>query len=54
MSIMPIAVVMLLRLTNESFAENFATPVGVIVNTIAIGVFIGSYKYGQKIVDIKA
>ncbi len=54
MSIMPIAVVMLLKLTNESFAQNFATPVGVIVNTVAIGVFVASYKYGQKIVDIKA
>ncbi|WP_052446871.1 type II secretion system F family protein [Candidatus Soleaferrea massiliensis] len=53
MSVMPIAVVALLRLTNESFAANFATPTGVIVNTIAIGVFIGAYKFGLKIVDIK-
>lgn len=53
MSVMPIAVVGLLRLTNESFAESFTTPVGVIVNTIAIGIFIAAYKYGNKIVDIK-
>ncbi|WP_278898983.1 type II secretion system F family protein [Roseburia hominis] len=53
MSIMPIAVVMLLRVTNEAFAANFATPMGVFVNTIAIGIFVGAYKYGLKIVDIK-
>lgn len=53
MSIMPIAVVALLKFTNQSFATNFATPVGVIVNTIAIGIFIASYKYGLKIVDVK-
>lgn len=53
MSVMPIAVVAMLRFTNESFAANFATPVGVIVNTIAIGVFVGAYIYGNKIVDVK-
>ena len=53
MSIMPVAVVMLLRVTNEAFAANFATPMGVFVNTIVIGIFVGAYKYGLKIVDIK-
>lgn len=53
MSVMPIAVVAMLRFTNESFAANFATPVGVIVNTIAIGIFVGAYIYGNKIVDVK-
>lgn len=53
MSVMPIVVVAMLRFTNESFAANFATPVGVIVNTVAIAVFIGAYIYGNKIVDIK-
>lgn len=53
MSVMPIAVVAMLRFTNESFAANFATPIGVIVNTIAIGIFVGAYIYGNKIVDVK-
>ena len=53
MSLMPIIVVGMLRMTNPSFAEAFATPMGVIVNTIAIGIFIGAYKYGQKVVAIK-
>lgn len=53
MSVMPIVVVALLKVTNDAFAENFATPMGVIVNTIAIGIFLAAYKYGLKIVDIK-
>ena len=53
MSIMPIVVVAMLRFTNESFNANFATPTGVLVNTIAIGIFVGSYIYGNKIVDVK-
>jgi len=53
MSVMPIAVVAMLRFTNESFAANFATPIGVIVNTVAIGIFVGAYIYGNKIVDVK-
>lgn len=53
MSIMPIIVVAMLRFTNEAFSANFATPIGVIVNTVAIGVFVGAYIYGNKIVDVK-
>lgn len=53
MSIMPIGIVAILRFTNESFASSFASPLGIIVNVIAIGAFIGSYILGQKICDIK-
>lgn len=53
MSLMPIALVAMLRMTNESFATNFATPTGVVANTVAIGIFIGAYIYGNKIVEIK-
>lgn len=53
MSLMPIAVVAMLKLTNQAFAENFATLTGVVVNTVAIGIFVGAYKYGQKIIDVK-
>ncbi len=54
MSIMPIAVVAMLKLTNRSFAENFATPTGVIVNSLAIAIFIAAYRMGEKITDIKS
>ena len=53
MSIMPIAVVALLRFTNDAFAANFATVIGVLANTVAIGIFVGAYIYGNKIVDVK-
>ena len=53
MSIMPIVVVAMLKFTNDTFAENFATPAGVLVNTIAIGIFVASYRYGLKICDVK-
>jgi len=53
MSLMPIALVAMLRMTNESFATNFATPIGVMANTVAIAIFIGAYFYGNKIVEIK-
>ena len=53
MSIMPIVVVAMLKFTNASFAANFATLTGVLVNTVAIGIFVGAYIYGNKIVDVK-
>lgn len=53
MSLAPIAVIAMLRLTSPSLAENFATPIGVIVNLIAVLIFVVAYKYGKKIVDIK-
>lgn len=53
MSVMPIVVVAMLRFTNQSFAANFATLTGVLVNTVAIGIFVGAYIYGNKIVAMK-
>ena len=54
MSVMPIGIVAMLRATNPSFAEAFATLIGVIANTAAIGIFIGAYKFGQKIISLGA
>ena len=54
MSVMPIAIVAMLRATNPSFAAAFATPIGVVANAAAIGVFVGAYKFGQKIVTLGA
>jgi tight adherence protein B len=51
MSVMPIALVAMLRATNAGFADAFATPLGVLVNTAAIGIFIGAYKYGTRIIN---
>ena len=43
----------MLKMSSADFAANFATPVGVVVNTLAIVLFVVAYRMGQKIVDIK-
>ncbi|MCR5460131.1 MAG: type II secretion system F family protein [Acetatifactor sp.] len=53
MCLMPIALVAMLKITNDSFSRNLSTMVGVLVTTIAVGLFVGSYFWGQKIIDIK-
>jgi len=53
MCVMPIALVGLLKVSSSSFAENLSSGLGVVVTTIAIAIFIASYFWGQKIIDIK-
>ena len=53
MSLMPIALVGMLKMTSGDFASNLASPVGVIVTTIAIGIFAAAYIWGQKIINIR-
>lgn len=52
MCIMPICLVALMKAMSSSFAENLASPVGVLVTTVAIGIFVGSYFWGRKIIEI--
>lgn len=52
-TVAPIFFMLLLRLTNESFAEKFATFGGVVCITIAIVLFVVAYRMGQKITAIK-
>lgn len=52
MCIMPIALVAMLKLSSPDFASNLSSVVGVIVTTIAVGIFVASYFWGQKIIDI--
>lgn len=53
MSIMPIIIIAFLRFSSSQFASNFASPLGVVMMTIAVGIFLGAYIYGRKIIDIK-
>lgn len=53
MSVMPIVLVGMIKLMNPTFAENLASPIGVVVVTISIAIFIGSYIWGRKIIDIR-
>lgn len=52
MCIMPIALVAMLKLSSPDFASNLSSVVGVIVTTIAVGIFVASYFWGQKIINI--
>ncbi len=49
----PIFLVLMLRFTNESFAEKFATPGGVLAMTVAIGIFVFAAWWGRKIMDVR-
>lgn len=53
MCIMPIALVLMLKLSSSSFADNLASGLGVVVTTVAIGIFVASYFWGQKIINIR-
>lgn len=53
MMFIPVVMILLLRLMSSSFAASFATIAGVVAITIAIGIFVASYKLGQKIMDVK-
>lgn len=53
MCIMPIALVALLKATNDDFSKNLGSPLGVVVTTVSIAIFVASYFWGRKIVDIR-
>lgn len=53
MIIMPIVLVAMLKMSGGDFSQNFTTPMGIICTTIAIGVFIGAYFLGRKILKIE-
>lgn len=53
MCIMPVVLVAMLKSSSASFKENLASPMGVVVTTVALGIFVASYFWGSKIVDIK-
>lgn len=53
MCIMPIVLVAMLKMSSPSFAENLSSFLGVFMTTIAIGIFVGSYFWGRKIIDIR-
>ncbi len=52
MTLMPIVLVGLLKLSSSSFAENLSSLIGVVVTTIALVLFVVAYFWGQKIVRI--
>lgn len=53
MNVLPIIIILMMRVLAPQFAESFSTIIGVVALTVAAGIFIGAYKMGQKIMDIK-
>lgn len=53
MCIMPLVLVAMLKVSNSDFAVNLASGIGVVVTTIAIGIFVGAYFWGKKILNIR-
>ena len=53
MCLMPIALVWLIKSMSDTFAENLASPIGVVVTTVAIAIYVASYFWGRKIIDIE-
>lgn len=53
MSLMPIVLVAMIKKSGSTFAENLASPLGAIVSTFAICIFVGAYIWGSKIIDVK-
>ena len=51
-TVAPIFLMLMLRTTNDGFAEKFASFGGVVCVTIAVVIFVVAYKMGQKIVAI--
>lgn len=52
MSLMPIAIVGLLKVSSADFAKNLSSLLGVVITTIAIAIFVASFFWGRKIVKI--
>lgn len=53
MCLMPIILVGMLKLSSASFAANISSFLGVVVTTIAIAIFVSSYFWGRKIINIE-
>ncbi len=53
MLLMPIGLVAMLKMMGSDFADNFATPTGIISTTIAVAMFILAYFVGKKLSNIE-
>ena len=52
MCTMPVVLVGMLKISSAQFAESLASVLGILVTTVAIGIFVGAYFWGRKIIDI--
>lgn len=52
MTLMPIVLVGMLKMSSDSFSDNLSSGIGIAVTTIAIVLFVVAYFWGQKIIKI--
>lgn len=48
----PVLIVAMLKFSNATFADNFATPAGVLAVTVGLVLFVVAYRMGQRIVKM--
>lgn len=53
MLVIPVVLVMMMKFMSTDFAESFSSIIGVIANTIALGLVFVAYKVGVKILDVR-
>ena len=53
MTVMPIAIVGIIKFMSPEFAKNFATPAGIIATSVGIVSFIAAYFIGKSVLSIK-
>ena len=53
MCAMPVFLVGMLKVSNPSFSANLTSIRGIFTTTIAVGMFIGAYFWGRKIINVK-
>ena len=53
MTVMPIALVGMIKLMSPEFAANFATPAGIIATTVGVVLFVVAYFVGNAVLKIK-
>ena len=53
MMVIPVVIILLMRVMSSTFAQSFASPLGVVAMTIAIAIFYAAYVMGQKICNIE-
>lgn len=53
MCLMPIVLVWLMKAMSTTFADNLVSPIGVVVTTVAVAIYVASYFWGRKIINIE-
>lgn len=53
MTVMPVALVAIIKMMSPDFGDNFATPAGIIATTVGVILFVVAYFVGKKILAIK-